>query len=147
MALRGSGHDSSPFMGARCAGDREGSEFALSSDGARPMVNAAMWAEATAIAAEYGVTAVENLFIRNFLPSAKGDQVKVYLWGLYQSARENAFETLEEAAEATAEPQAQPDAEADAAVGIPAEVRHGPARGGEISSPRRFAPPPSERGA
>ena len=33
------------------AGDREGSEFALSSDGARPMVNAAMWAEAAAIAA------------------------------------------------------------------------------------------------
>ena len=32
------------------AGDREGSEFALSADGARPMVNAAMWAEATAIA-------------------------------------------------------------------------------------------------
>jgi len=31
-------------------GTREGSEFALSSDGARPMVNAAMWAEATAIA-------------------------------------------------------------------------------------------------
>jgi len=32
------------------AGDREGSEFALSADGARPMVNSAMWAEATAIA-------------------------------------------------------------------------------------------------
>ncbi|MGN0847029.1 MAG: MGH1-like glycoside hydrolase domain-containing protein, partial [Kiritimatiellia bacterium] len=31
-------------------GDREGSEFALSLDGARPMVNAAMWAEASAIA-------------------------------------------------------------------------------------------------
>ena len=31
-------------------GNREGSEFALSHDGARPMVNAAMWAEATAIA-------------------------------------------------------------------------------------------------
>ena len=31
-------------------GTREGTEFALSSDGARPMVNAAMWAEATAIA-------------------------------------------------------------------------------------------------
>jgi hypothetical protein len=30
-------------------GDREGSEFALSQDGARPFVNAAMWAEATAI--------------------------------------------------------------------------------------------------
>ena len=32
------------------AGDREGSEFALSLDGARPFVNAAMWAEAGAIA-------------------------------------------------------------------------------------------------
>ena len=31
-------------------GDREGTEYALSKDGARPMVNAAMWAEATAIA-------------------------------------------------------------------------------------------------
>ena len=31
-------------------GNREGTEFALSADGARPMVNAAMWAEATAIA-------------------------------------------------------------------------------------------------
>jgi len=31
------------------AGDREGSEFALSRDGARPLVNSAMWAEATAI--------------------------------------------------------------------------------------------------
>ena len=31
-------------------GNREGTEFALSHDGARPMVNAAMWAEATAIA-------------------------------------------------------------------------------------------------
>ena len=33
-----------------CVGDREGSEFALSADGARPMVNALMWADATAIA-------------------------------------------------------------------------------------------------
>lgn len=32
-------------------GTREGSEFALSADGARPMVNAAMWADARAIAA------------------------------------------------------------------------------------------------
>ena len=31
-------------------GDREGTEFALSANGARPMVNAAMWAEASAIA-------------------------------------------------------------------------------------------------
>ena len=62
-------------------------------------------------AAEFGVTAVENLFIRNFLPSAKGDQVKVYLWGLYQSARENAFTALEEAAE---ELNMTPDAVASA---------------------------------
>ena len=34
----------------RSIGDREGTEMALSADGARPMVNAAMWAEATAIA-------------------------------------------------------------------------------------------------
>ena len=32
------------------AGDREGSEFALSADGARPMINSMMWAEATSIA-------------------------------------------------------------------------------------------------
>jgi len=32
------------------AGDHEGSEFALSHDGARPMVNSALWAEARAIA-------------------------------------------------------------------------------------------------
>lgn len=50
-------------------------------------------------AGEYGVTAVENLFIRNFLPSAKGDQVKVYLWGLYQCGRDGAFATLEDAAQ------------------------------------------------
>lgn len=31
-------------------GDREGSEFALSTDGARPLVNSLMWAEASAIA-------------------------------------------------------------------------------------------------
>ena len=35
----------------------------------------------------YGVTNVENLFIRDYLPAATGDQVKVYLWGLYQSGR------------------------------------------------------------
>lgn len=33
-----------------CPGDREGAEFALSADGARPLVNALMWAEASAIA-------------------------------------------------------------------------------------------------
>ena len=34
-------------------------------------------------AREAGVTVVENLFIRQYLPAAKGDYVKVYLWGLY----------------------------------------------------------------
>lgn len=48
-------------------GDCEGTEFALSSDGARPMVNAAMWAEATAIAKiarRIGRTDVSDLFAR-----------------------------------------------------------------------------------
>ncbi len=34
-------------------------------------------------AAAYGVTAVENRFILDYLPAAKGDYVKVYLFGLY----------------------------------------------------------------
>ncbi len=48
----------------------------------------------------YGVTSVENLFIRDYLPAAKGDQVKVYLWGLYRSTRPGVQEgfTLEDAA-------------------------------------------------
>ncbi len=50
-----------------CAGDREGSEFALSLDGARPMVNAVLWAEATAIAelaGRVGDTALRTRFAR-----------------------------------------------------------------------------------
>ncbi len=31
----------------------------------------------------FGVTALENRFITDYLPAAKGDYVKVYLWGLY----------------------------------------------------------------
>lgn len=34
----------------------------------------------------YGVTAVENLFIQDYLPAARGDYVKVYLYILYLSA-------------------------------------------------------------
>ena len=49
-------------------------------------------------AEEFGVTAVENLFIRNFLPAARGDQVKVYLWCLYQSRRPGTLSGMEEAA-------------------------------------------------
>ena len=33
-------------------------------------------------ALRYGVTAVENRFILEYLPAARGDYVKVYLWGL-----------------------------------------------------------------
>ena len=31
----------------------------------------------------FGVTALENRFILDYLPAAKGDYVRVYLWGLY----------------------------------------------------------------
>ncbi len=36
-------------------------------------------------AQQYGVTAVENVFLLEYLPQAKGDYVKVYLLGLYHS--------------------------------------------------------------
>ena len=35
----------------------------------------------------FGVTPVENIFLTEFLPAAKGDYVKVYLLGLFQSVR------------------------------------------------------------
>ena len=50
-------------------------------------------------AAAYGVTAVENRFIADYLPAAKGDYVKVYLWGLYACARPQEGLSLESAAE------------------------------------------------
>ena len=33
----------------------------------------------------FGVTAVENIFITEYLPAADGDKIKVYLYGLYRS--------------------------------------------------------------
>lgn len=36
-------------------------------------------------ARQFGVTAVENIFITEYLPAADGDKLKVYLYGLYQS--------------------------------------------------------------
>ena len=33
-------------------------------------------------ALEYGVTVIDNCFLMDYLPAAKGDYVKVYLWGL-----------------------------------------------------------------
>lgn len=46
----------------------------------------------------FGVTAVENCFIHDFLPIAKGDFVKVYLWGLYACQYADDTYTLEEMA-------------------------------------------------
>ena len=46
----------------------------------------------------YGVTAVENRFLLDYLPAAKGDYVKVYLWGLFACAYKGPDYTLEEMA-------------------------------------------------
>ena len=63
------------------AGDREGSEFALSADGARPMINAAMWAEATAIA-EIANRAGDAALAGRFAKIAAGleENIKAKLW-------------------------------------------------------------------
>ena len=34
----------------------------------------------------YGATPVDNLFLREFLPRASGDAVRVYLYGLYAAS-------------------------------------------------------------
>ena len=49
-------------------------------------------------AASYGVTAIENRFITDYLPAAKGDYVKVYLWGLHACAHPREDLSLESAA-------------------------------------------------
>lgn len=46
----------------------------------------------------FGVVAVENCFIQDFLPAAKGDFVKVYLWGLYACQCKDGDYTLEDMA-------------------------------------------------
>lgn len=51
-------------------------------------------------AAAFGVTAIENRFILDYLPAAKGDYVKVYLWALYACAHPQEDMTLESAAQA-----------------------------------------------
>ena len=68
------------------AGDREGSEFALSSDGARPMVNAAMWAEATAIA-ELARASGDAALAGKFAARAHGleKNIKDRLWNAKKS--------------------------------------------------------------
>ena len=47
-------------------------------------------------ALNYGVTAVENRFLLDYLPAAKGDFVKVYLWGLFACQSKGQDYTLEE---------------------------------------------------
>ena len=44
----------------------------------------------------YGVTAIENRFLLDYLPAAKGDFIKVYLWGLFACAHKSSDYTLEE---------------------------------------------------
>lgn len=46
----------------------------------------------------FGVTAVENRFVTEYLPAAKGDYVKVYLFGLYVCERQDADYALEDMA-------------------------------------------------
>ena len=48
---------------------------------------------------KYGFTAVENAFLMDYLPAAKGDYVKVYLWGLFACESKKADYTLEEMAQ------------------------------------------------
>ena len=47
----------------------------------------------------YGVTAIENRFFLDYLPAAKGDYVKVYLWGLYACGNREKDYGLEEMAQ------------------------------------------------
>lgn len=58
----------------------------------------------------YGVTAVENRFILDYLPDAKGDYVKVYLWGLFACAWKGPEYTLEEMAADLDMPRAEIEA-------------------------------------
>lgn len=50
-------------------------------------------------ARDYGVTALENRFIREYLPSAKGDYIKVYLWCLYACGCGKTEDSLDEMAQ------------------------------------------------
>ena len=62
-------------------GNREGTEYALSPDGARPMVNSMMWAEATAIAAlarDAGDAALADRFAAKAADLEKN--IKTKLW-------------------------------------------------------------------
>ena len=47
----------------------------------------------------FGVTALENRFLLDYLPAAKGDYVKVYLWGLFACAHKGPDYSLDEMAQ------------------------------------------------
>ena len=51
----------------------------------------------------YGVTALENRFLLDYLPAAKGDYVKVYLWGLFACAHKGPDYSLDDLAAAVEE--------------------------------------------
>ena len=44
----------------------------------------------------FGVTAVENIFLTELMPAAKGDFVKVYLSALFHSGQKDEDMTLED---------------------------------------------------
>ena len=47
-------------------------------------------------AMQYGVTALENRFLLDYLPAAKGDYVKIYLWSLFACANKGPDYSLDE---------------------------------------------------
>ena len=49
-------------------------------------------------AKSFGMTAIENRFLTDYLPAAKGDYVKVYLWGLYACAQKGPDYSVEDMA-------------------------------------------------
>ena len=47
----------------------------------------------------FGVTPLENRFLQDYLPAARGDYIKVYLWGLFACACKGPDYTLEDMAQ------------------------------------------------
>ena len=66
--------------------------------------------ELDADALAYGVTAIENKFLLEYMPAAKGDYVKVYLWGLFKAAHPSPDDSLAEMAQELFLPQAEIEA-------------------------------------
>ena len=46
----------------------------------------------------FGATAIENKFFLDFLPAARGDYVKVYLWGVFVSQHMDGDYSMEDMA-------------------------------------------------